>query len=121
MKVQTNYSESTPYTTKDGSVIRELCHPDLHGNHNQSLAEATVPAKGKTMLHLHKSSEEIYHVTQGSGLMTLGKQQFEIKPGDTVCIKPGTPHCVESTGENELKILCSCSPAYQHDDTELLG
>ena len=52
--------------------------------------------------------------------MTLGELQFKIEQGDTVCIKPGTAHCVENTGENELKILCSCSPAYQHDDTKVL-
>ena len=120
MKTHTQYKESQPYKTKDGSLIRELLHPKLHGNKNQSLAEATVPVNGKTLLHSHKTSEEIYHVTQGSGLMTLGELQFKIEQGDTVCIKPGTAHCVENTGENELKILCSCSPAYQHDDTKVL-
>ena len=120
MKPHTQYIESQPYKTKDGSVIRELFHPDLHGNKNQSLAEATVPVGSKTLLHLHKTSEEIYHVTHGSGLMTLGELQFVIEQGDTVCIKPGTTHCVENTGNDELKILCSCSPAYQHDDTEIL-
>lgn len=121
MKMHTRYSQSEPYKTKDGSIIRELLHPDQHGNTNQSLAEATVPVNSTTMLHLHRTSEEIYHVTQGTGLMTLGDQQFDIKHGDTICIQPGTAHCVENTGKDELKILCSCSPAYQHDDTELLG
>lgn len=120
MKTYTEYSKSETYKTKDGSEIRELFHPDLHGNKNQSLAEATIPVNGKTLLHLHKTSEEIYHVTQGSGMMTLGEQQFEIKQGDTVCIQPNTAHCVENTGKLNLKILCSCSPAYQHSDTELL-
>lgn len=121
MKTRTEYSQSKAYQTMDGSEIRELFHPDIHGNKNQSLAEATVPVKGKTLLHLHKTSEEIYHVTQGNGLMTLGDEQFSIQQGDTVCIPPGTTHCVENTGGVELKILCSCSPAYQHEDTELVG
>lgn len=120
MKNHTYYSESEPYLTKDGSVIRELLHPDLHGNKNQSLAEAIIPPGKKTFLHLHKTSEEIYPVTQGSGLMTLGDEAFSIQQGDSICIEPGTAHCVENTGDIELKILCSCSPAYQHDDTELL-
>lgn len=120
MKNHTCYSESQAYVTRDGSEIRELLHPDLHGNNNQSLAEATIPVEGKTLLHLHKTSEEIYHVTQGTGLMTLGKEKFEINQGDSICIKPGTPHCVENTSEVELKMLCCCSPAYQHEDTELL-
>jgi mannose-6-phosphate isomerase-like protein (cupin superfamily) len=121
MKNHTHYSDSKPYQTKDGSIIRELLHPDLHNNKNQSLAEAIVPLNSKTLLHKHKTSEEVYHVTQGNGLMTLGAQTFSIEQGDTVCIPPGTAHCVENKGEVELKILCCCSPAYQHDDTELFG
>lgn len=121
MKTHTEYIQCKAYKTKDGSEIRELFHPDLQGNKNQSLAEATIPVNAKTLLHLHKSSEEIYHVIQGNGLMTLGDEQFMIKPGDSVCIAPDTPHCVENISDTELKILCSCSPAYQHDDTELIS
>lgn len=120
MKYHTQYSASQAYKTKDGSIIRELLHPNLHGNKNQSLAEATVAVNGKTLLHKHNHSEEIYHVSQGNGLMTLGNEKFEIQQGDTICIQPGTSHCVENIGNGELKILCSCSPAYQHEDTELL-
>lgn len=104
-----------------GSVIRELIHPAVHGNRNQSLAEATVMPGQKTALHRHRVTEEIYHVTQGSGLMTLGGETFEVAAGDSICIAPGTPHCVENTGREPLKVLCACSPAYSHEDTELLG
>ena len=65
-------------------------------------------------------AEEIYHITAGEGLMTLGEQRFAVAAGDTICIAPGTPHCIANTGAGPLKILCACSPAYAHDDTELL-
>ena len=52
--------------------------------------------------------------------MTLGQEEFEVTTGDTICIPPGTPHCIENTGGQALVILCSCAPAYAHDDTELL-
>lgn len=42
-----------PYLTKDGSLIRELIHPEIHRNQNQSLAEALVPAGVITLLHRH--------------------------------------------------------------------
>ncbi len=118
--MRTTYGKIQPYVTKDGSQIRELMHPSVHANRNQSLAEATVPAHAQTALHLHKLTEEIYHVTSGAGLMTLGGEKFAVAAGDTICIAPGTPHCIENTGETPLKILCACSPAYSHDDTELL-
>jgi mannose-6-phosphate isomerase-like protein (cupin superfamily) len=119
-EMHTNYKSIQPYITKDGSEIRELMHPVAHGNCNQSVAEATVPPRGKTALHRHRLTEEIYHVMQGGGLMTLGERRFAVVVGDTICIEPGTPHCIENTGDAPLRILCACAPAYAHDDTELI-
>lgn len=118
--MKTCYSDIKPYVTKDGSEIRELLHPDAHGARNQSLAEATVLPGHRTHLHLHHQTEEIYHVTTGQGRMTLGEDVFAVGPGDSILIPPGTPHCIEATDCEPLRILCSCSPAYSHEDTQLL-
>jgi mannose-6-phosphate isomerase-like protein (cupin superfamily) len=118
--LKTRYAEIPAYTTKDGSEIRELMHPAMHGNRSQSLAEATVHPGQRTHLHRHALTEELYHVTSGRGLMTLGEARFEVGAGDTVHIAPGTPHCIEALGAEPLVILCCCSPAYSHEDTELL-
>jgi len=91
---------------KDGSVIRELAHPDVHGiggaggiggiggigPRNQSLAEATVPVGSRTRLHRHRASEELYHVLRGRGTMFLGDDSFAVGPGDSILIPPGTAH-----------------------------
>ena len=108
------------YITRDGSEIRELMHPAIHGNHRQSLAEATVAPGTRTQLHRHAVTEELYHVTAGSGIMTLGDTCFKVGAGDTVLITPGTPHRIEAAGAEPLRFLCCCSPPYSHEDTELL-
>ena len=118
--MKSSYAGVEPYITRDGSEIRELMHPSVHGNKAQSLAEATVPAGAKTLLHRHALTEEIYHFISGEGLMTLDAKQFPVRAGDTIAIAPGTAHCVENTGTQPMKILCACSPCYSHDDTELL-
>jgi mannose-6-phosphate isomerase-like protein (cupin superfamily) len=118
--MHTTYDSVQPYVTKDGSEIRELMHPSIHGNRNQSFAEATVLPGTQTALHRHQLTEEIYHITGGTGMMTLGGECFAVAAGDTICIAPGTPHCIENTGKVPLKILCACSPAYSHADTELI-
>ena len=112
------YAAVPAYITKDGSEIRELMHPSVHGNGAQSLAEATVAAGESTLHHRHARTEEIYHITAGRGTMYLGAESFEVGPGDTVCIVPGTAHSIRAL-EGPLRILCACSPAYAHDDTEL--
>ncbi len=118
--IQSIYREIARYITKDGSEIRELMHPNVHGNRAQSLAEATVLPGSATTLHMHRVTEEIYHFTQGSGVMRLGENSFAVKVGDTIAIPPGTAHCVFNSGATPMKILCACSPAYAHDDTVLL-
>ncbi len=120
MRYRNTYRDSDAYTTKDGSIIRELMHPAVHGNVAQSLAEAIVAPGQRTHLHRHTLSEELYHITQGQGVMQLGDEKFPLTPGDTLCIPPGTPHCIYNDGDSPLHILCCCSPAYSHEDTELL-
>lgn len=114
------YAAVIAYLTKDGSEIRELMHPSVHGNTEQSLAEASVPVGKRTVLHRHRITEELYHITAGVGRMVLGEESFEVRVGDTVCIPPEIPHCIENLGQENLRLLCCCSPAYSHDDTELL-
>ncbi len=118
--MKTQYADIVAYVTKDGSEIRELLHPDHHGARNLSLAEATVLPGNRTQLHRHHVTEEIYHVTAGRGRMTLENDAFEVCGGDSILIPPGTPHCIEAIGSEPLRILCCCTPAYSHEDTELL-
>lgn len=98
MSGRTALGEIAPYVTRDGLEIRELLHPNSHALRNQSLAEAIVAPGAATLLHRHEISEEVYHVTRGSGLMTLGPEKFAIAAGDSIAIPPGTPHRVENAG-----------------------
>jgi mannose-6-phosphate isomerase-like protein (cupin superfamily) len=123
-KMKSTYRNATPFTTKDGSTIRELMHPSVHaslGVHAQSFAEATVEPGMHTQAHMHRRSEEIYHITVGTGRMTLGDAEFDIGVGDTVLIPPGTRHFVRNSGSVALKIICACTPAYADEDTVLLS
>jgi mannose-6-phosphate isomerase-like protein (cupin superfamily) len=118
--MKTRYGDIAPYLTRDGSEIRELLHPAHSAARRQSLAEARVAPGTRTRLHRHHDSEEVYHVTAGSGRMRLGGQEFDLAAGDTVCIPPGTPHRVTASATGTLVILCCCTPPYRHEDTELL-
>ena len=101
-----------PFTTKDGSTIREL-----HRTSVQSLAEATLEPGQATERHYHARSEEIYLVTKGSGELEVDGETRHVRPGDAILISPGTWHTIENNGTSELTILCMCSPPYSHEDT----
>jgi mannose-6-phosphate isomerase-like protein (cupin superfamily) len=100
-----------PFTTKDGSTIRELHHTQA-----QSLAEATLEPGATTERHYHRRTEEIYFVLEGNGEMELEGERRELQPGDAVLIPPGAWHQIRA-GDSSLRFLCACSPAYAHEDT----
>jgi mannose-6-phosphate isomerase-like protein (cupin superfamily) len=108
-----------PFTTLDGSTIREIAGPAIDSARNQSLAEASVPPAGDTTEHYHRTTEEIYFFTHGVGRMRLGDEEREVTPGDTVVIPPGVRHKVWNSGDEPLRLLCCCAPAYSHEDTVL--
>ena len=116
----TYYNDIKPYTTKDGSIIRELMHPDQHICKNMSLAEATINPGDETLTHIHEKSEELYYILSGKGLMCLGDKAFEVEKGATICIPPNTSHSIKNNGTRQLKILCCCAPNYTHADTKLI-
>jgi organic hydroperoxide reductase OsmC/OhrA/mannose-6-phosphate isomerase-like protein (cupin superfamily)/uncharacterized damage-inducible protein DinB len=105
------------FTTKDGSIIRELLSHRNSSIRNQSLAEATIGPGIKTEAHFHKASEEIYYIIAGSGVMSFEDEVKRVSEGDAISIPPGMVHWIHNDGTVELKLLCCCAPAYEHDDT----
>ncbi len=109
------------FVTLDGSTIRELAGRVSLPAQQQSLAEATVPVGGATAEHYHVVSEELYFFTAGSGRLRVGDDERDVGAGECVVIPPGAPHKLTNTGDEPLKLLCCCAPAYSHDDTVLTG
>ena len=106
-----------PFTTKDGSTIRELLAHRNSCIRLQSLAEATLPPGKRTQRHYHAKTEEIYYLLSGQGRMEIDGETRLVGPGDAVAIPPGAWHQIETLGDDPLVFLCCCAPAYEHDDT----
>lgn len=107
------------FLTRDGSEIRELLAHRNSAIRHQSLAEARLPAGGSTREHYHPRAEEIYFITAGAGRVRVGAETRDVRVGDAIAIPPGQRHKLWNTGEGELRLLCCCAPAYEHEDTVL--
>lgn len=112
-----NLNDVPAFITKDGSEIRELLAHRNSSIRNQSLAEARLPFGASTQEHYHPRAEEIYFITQGSGRIRIEDEEREVRVGDAIAIPPGRRHKLWNTGAGELRLLCACAPAYEHDDT----
>jgi mannose-6-phosphate isomerase-like protein (cupin superfamily) len=103
--------DAQPFTTKDGSTIRELAHTKA-----QSLAEATLMPGQGTERHYHRAAEELYFFLEGGGEMEIDGETREVGHGDAVLIPPGARHTIVA-GKSGARFLCCCAPPYSHDDT----
>jgi len=111
-----SYSRAEPFTTADGSTIRELLGLPTAPVRNQSLAEATLAPGQTTQRHYHRESEELYYLLDGSGRMEIDGETAEVGPGDAILIPPGAWHQIHA-GADGARFLCCCAPPYKHEDT----
>jgi mannose-6-phosphate isomerase-like protein (cupin superfamily) len=105
----------------DGAEIRNLIHRE-QGATRLSLAEALVPAGGRTAKVYHQTIyEEIWYVLAGSGTLHLhhpGEDHEEVLavgPGDAILLQPGHGFWVENGGTSDLIFLCCGSPPWPGD------
>jgi len=112
-----NLNKAESFITKDGSEIRELLAHRNSSIRNQSLAEARLPVGGATQEHYHPLAEEIYYITHGTGRIRIESEELEVVVGDAIAIRPGQKHKLWNCGNDQLRLLCCCSPGYEHSDT----
>jgi mannose-6-phosphate isomerase-like protein (cupin superfamily) len=112
-----NLAHMEPFVTKDGSQIRELLAHRNSAIRHQSLAEARLAPGASTQEHYHLKTEEIYYITHGVGRIRIDGELCDVAVGDAIAILPGRRHKLWNIGAEELRLLCCCAPAYEHEDT----
>jgi len=112
--------ECEEFVAGDGSLLRELLHPDKAGvKIRYSLAHAKVPRGRATKPH-RLTTAEVYYIMQGSGRMSIDDASRPVEPGDAVYIPPGAIQSIQNVGTDELTFLCIVDPAWQPQDEEIL-
>lgn len=109
--------EAEPFVTTDGSTIRSLLDRSNAPVANQSLAEATIGPGESTVRHVHRVSEEIYYLVEGTAAMEIDGETRAVAAGDAVLIPPGAWHRITATGDGPVRLLCACAPPWSAEDT----
>jgi mannose-6-phosphate isomerase-like protein (cupin superfamily) len=65
---------------------------------------------GRAPDHFH-NYEEVLFILRGEGLMWAGETNTPIAPGSCIYLPRGQVHCIENTGEGELRLLGMFYPA----------
>lgn len=81
---------------------REELSPALHGRGIQFVRSTIPPAAGALVFPPHAPNvEEFVYVERGSLRVTVGKQTYSLKAGDSIFLKPSARHSYESLGPED--------------------
>ena len=104
----------------DGTHLREVLHPKNDPvNLPFSIAHASVPVGGASLLHTLKESETYYFIS-GHGEIVVGGESKKVGPGHVVVVPPKANQHVVNESEVNLEFLCIVSPPWTEDGEEIL-
>ncbi len=111
-----NCRDAKAFATPHGSQIRPLMDQTNSSIERCSLAEETLPVGATVGTHYHRTTEEIYYVLSGRGMMSVGEEKREVGAGDAIYIPVNSDHTITNVGNAPMKILLVCGPAYSPQD-----
>ncbi len=81
-----------------------------------SIAIATVKPGITTVAHHLKGIEEIYIITQGTGIIYIENlKPTEVTVGDVIVIPDGTSQRIKNVGNCDLVFYCICTPRFTQE------
>ena len=115
-----NLKDCDEFIAGDGSLLRELLHPDKAALQiHYSLAHATVRPGERTRPHRLKTAE-VYYLLEGQGLMHIDDDAQEVTAKSAIYIPPHAVQWIENTGPVDLVFLCIVDPAWRREDEEIV-
>ena len=109
------------FVAGDGSILRELLHPDKADVAiRYSLAHARVAPGESTKAHRLRTAE-VYYILRGHGRMHIEAEATDIGADCAIYIPPHSVQYVENTGKDDLIFLCIVDPAWRAADEEIIA
>jgi mannose-6-phosphate isomerase-like protein (cupin superfamily) len=109
-------TECEEFVAGDGTLLRELLHPDKQPLElRYSLAHAIVPI-GQTSIPHSLTTAEVYYIISGRGEMHINGETQIVEPGDAVYIPPNAKQFIDNFGEEPLVFICLVDPAWRKED-----
>ena len=93
-----------------GALSKPLVMPDTAGSKHLDYRISMYQPKAQVALHSHKVQEQVYHVIEGEGLMTIDGEEHVVRKHDFIFLPPGVVHAIENTGMSDLIFIVVTSP-----------
>lgn len=93
-----------------GALSKALVRPETCGSRRIDHRISSYQPMAHVAEHVHQVQEQVYHVLEGVGLLTLDDRRVLMRPHDYVFVPPGVRHSFTNQGLTPLVFLVVTSP-----------
>ena len=95
-----------------GTTNRRLIGPETVGAQNIELVLGVIEKGQGGARHAHPGMEQVCYLLEGSALVEIEGERFDMQAGDTCYFPAGKMHAFTATSEKPVKLLVIYSPPY---------
>ena len=110
--MQTQHTSAAPLHKRGGQSSYLLLSEGQFGSRHLAITWVDCPPGSSQPRHQHDTQEQIYVITQGRGLMTVGDEERELATGTLVFVPPGTPHTIRNASKEPMSYVSATSPPF---------
>jgi mannose-6-phosphate isomerase-like protein (cupin superfamily) len=93
-----------------GALSKALVRPEVCGSRRIDHRISSYQPMAHVAEHVHRVQEQVYHVLEGEGLLTLDERRVLLRRHDYVFVPPGVRHSFTNQGLVPLVFLVVTSP-----------
>jgi len=97
--------EAEKITEEGVYTMRWLASHHEGAQHFRAVQYEYVPNWSTEQVHLHRTTESVYIILEGSARVHLNGEEHELGPGTVVYLSPGDVHGVVGSGPEGLKMI----------------
>jgi mannose-6-phosphate isomerase-like protein (cupin superfamily) len=98
-----------------GALSKALVRPETCGSRRIDHRISCYQPMAFVEEHVHRVQEQIYHVLEGEGMLTLDERSVLLRRNDYVFVPPGVRHSITNNGTVPLVFLVITTPVEDGD------
>ncbi|MBL8345534.1 MAG: cupin domain-containing protein [Rubrivivax sp.] len=101
-----------------GALSKALVRPETCGSRRVDFRISCYQPMAYVQEHVHQVQEQVYHVLEGEGMLTLDDKSVLMRQHDYVFVPPGVRHSFTNNGTVPLVFLVVTTPVEDQEDGE---
>jgi len=110
--MHTQHIGDAPVHERGGQSSYLLLAQGQFGARHLAITWVDCPPGSSQPQHQHDTQEQIYVITRGRGVMTVGDEERELEAGTLVFVPPATPHTIRNDSGEPMSYISATSPPF---------